>query len=60
MKKLKSKIIKITIVTLFICTLMYIEYRYIMININPSISKNDNNTLYLEVFNQVDEYNINE
>jgi len=33
---------------------MFAEYRYIMTNIKPYVG--DNNTVYLEVFDQVDEY----
>jgi hypothetical protein len=34
---------------------MYAEYRYIMLNLSPYIG--ENNTVYIEVFNRVDEYN---
>ena len=56
-----NKIYRIIIVLLLIVslaftflTLMFAEYRFIMHNIHPYLGKN--NTVYLEVFGQVDEY----
>lgn len=56
-----NKIARIIIVLLLILslmfaflTLMFAEYRFIMHNINPYIG--ENNTVYLEIFEQVDEY----
>ena len=39
---------------LILVSIMYAEYRYIMVNINPYLG--DNGTVYLEIFEQVDEY----
>ncbi len=48
----------ITIITALVVLLgiMYAEYRYIMTNICPT--KGNNNTVYLEIFGQVDEYYV--
>lgn len=57
---MKKKIIGIIIGILFILSLMFAEYRFIMHNIRPYLG--ENNTVYLEIFGQVDEYyaeNIN-
>lgn len=43
------------IAAILILALMYAEYRCIMVNITPSV---DNGTVYLEVFGQVDEYEM--
>lgn len=43
------------IAAILVLLLMYAEYRYIMVNIKPSV---DNGTVYLEVFGQVDEYEL--
>lgn len=37
-----------------ILAIMYAEYRYIMVNICPYLG--ENGTVYLEIFEQVDEY----
>lgn len=50
-----KKFIKILLAVLIICVLMFAEYRYIMVNIKPYIN---GNTVYLEIFGQVDEYYI--
>ncbi len=62
---MKNTIIKIIIVLLLILSfafttlsLMFAEYRFIMQNIRPYIG--ENNTVYLEVFGQVDEYYADE
>lgn len=52
--EMKKKIIKVILGILFILSLMFAEYRYIMLNACPYIGKN--NTVYIEVFGQVDEY----
>ena len=44
---------KLVAVILILSTLIFAEYRYIMTHISPTV---DGNTLYLEVFGQVDEY----
>lgn len=45
---------KIIIGILIILSFMFAEYRYIMHNIKPYLG--ENNTIYLEIFGQVDEY----
>lgn len=47
---------KATILIVVLLGMMYAEYRYIMTNICPS--KGDNGTVYIEIFGQVDEYEI--
>lgn len=42
------------IAAILILVLMFAEYRVIMLNINPYVG--DNGTVYLEIFEQVDEY----
>lgn len=42
------------IATILILMLMFAEYRFIMLNIKPYLG--DNGTVYLEIFEQVDEY----
>lgn len=51
---MKNKIIPIIAGIFFILSLMFAEYRYIMHHINPYIG--ENNTVYLEIFGQTDEY----
>jgi hypothetical protein len=51
---MKNKIIKIIIGILFTVLLMFAEYRYIMLKICPYIG--ENNTVYIEVFGQIDDY----
>jgi hypothetical protein len=51
---MKKKIIGIIIGILFIISLMFAEYRYIMCNIHPYLG--ERNTVYLEIFGQIDEY----
>lgn len=55
---MKRKIITILIAFVAIFALMYAEYRYIMVNIIPY--RGNGNTIYLEIFNQVDEYYVEE
>ena len=50
-----KKIVKIIAGIIIILSTMFTEYRFIMHNINPYIG--ENNTVYLEIFGQVDEYN---
>lgn len=45
---------KFIITILAILALMFVEYRVIMLNICPYLG--DNGTVYLEIFEQVDEY----
>ena len=49
-----KKIAKFVIVALALACLMFVEYRYIMCNIKPY--RGENGTVYLEIFEQVDEY----
>lgn len=42
------------IAAILILMLMFVEYRVIMLNIKPYLG--NNGTVYLEVFEQVDEY----
>ena len=51
---MKKIIIRTLASILAIASLMFAEYRIIMVNICPYIG--DNNTVYLEIFGQVDEY----
>lgn len=51
---MKKKIVKIISGILIIISLMFAEYRYIMVNIHPYIG--ENNTVYLEIFERTDEY----
>ena len=58
---MKTTIIKIIAGFLLIVSFMFAEYRFIMHNIRPYLG--ENNTVYLEIFEQVDVYyaeNINE
>ena len=49
-----KKLVAITLILVAMLGIMFAEYRYIMCNITPY--RGDNGTVYLEVFNQVDEY----
>lgn len=54
-------ITKIIAMALIVISFMFAEYRFIMHNIRPYLG--ENNTVYLEIFEQVDVYyaeNINE
>lgn len=51
---MKRNIIKIISGVLILISLMFAEYRFIMVNICPYIGKN--NTVYLEIFERTDEY----
>ena len=51
---MKKKMLYVTIGIIAMLLLMIAEYQYIMQNIYPY--KGDNDTLYLEVFGQVNEY----
>lgn len=52
---MKKKIVAIIAIIMAVCALMYVEYRYIMTNQCPYLD--DNGTVYIEVFGQVDCYN---
>lgn len=45
---------KLITAILILVSIMYAEYRYIMVNIHPYLG--NNGTVYLEIFGQVDEY----
>ena len=45
---------KTIIIILAIAMLMFAEYRFIMLNLCPY--RGENGTVYIEIFNQVDEY----
>lgn len=51
---MEKKIIKIIFAVIFLISLMFTEYRYIMLNIHPYLG--ENNTVYLEIFNNIDTY----
>ena len=51
-----KKLIIILLAIAVMFSIMFAEYRYIMLNLNPS--KGDNGTVYIEIFGQVDEYGI--
>lgn len=53
-----KKLVAITFILAAVLCLMFAEYRYIMSNIKPYVG--DDNTVYLEVFEQVDEYHADE
>ena len=53
-----KKLIKFAITIILILCTMFFEYRFIMLNIHPSMD--ENGTVYLEVFNQVDVYDMEE
>ena len=53
-KYMKRKVITIIVGIFFILSLMFAEYRFIMHNIYSYIG--ENNTVYLEIFGQTDEY----
>lgn len=42
------------IAVILVLVLMFVEYRFIMLNIKPY--NGDNGTVYLEIFGNVDEY----
>jgi hypothetical protein len=51
---MKNIAIKVIIGILLLLQLMYAEYRYIMVNLKPY--RSDNETVYIEMFGNVDEY----
>ena len=51
---MKKKIIGVIIGILFIVSLIFAEYRYIMLNLYPQIG--DNGIVYIEMFGQTEEY----
>lgn len=53
---MKRKLAKAFIIVLVVLGIMYAEYRYIMVN--QYIYKGDGNTVYVEIFGNVDEYYV--
>ena len=49
-----KKAIAIIIALVVMLSIMYAEYRFIMLNLSPS--KGNDGTVYIEIFGQVDEY----
>lgn len=49
-----KKLIAAVLIILALLGIMFAEYRYIMCNIHPY--RGEGGTVYLEVFDQVDEY----
>lgn len=53
-----KKFIRVALIIIAVLGIMFAEYRYIMCNIKPY--RGENGTVYLEVFDQVDEYYADE
>lgn len=53
---MKSKVIKAIFGFLIIASLMFAEYRFIMLNIQPYLGTE--NTVSLEIFGQIEEYEV--
>ena len=53
-----KKLIATVLILVAVLGLMFAEYRYIMHNIKPY--RGEDGTVYLEIFNQVDEYYADE
>lgn len=51
---MKKKLITIVLCVIAIISIMFAEYRYIMINLRPY--RCDDGTVYIEFMGQVDEY----
>ena len=51
---MKKNITAIIVIIMAVLALMYAEYRYIMVNQCPYIT--EDNTVYIEIFGQVDSY----
>ena len=49
-----KKLIAIVLSMFLLAGIMFAEYRYIMTNLHPY--KGNSNTIYIEIFGQVDEY----
>lgn len=54
---MKRKLVKLVLCIIALVALMYGEYRYIMTHQHPYVDE-DTNTVYIEVFDQVDEYDL--
>ena len=53
---MKKNLVAIIVIIMAVLALMYAEYRYIMINQCPYIA--EDNTVYIEIFGQVDSYDV--
>ena len=53
---MKKKCIATFIIILGILAIMFAEYRYIMLNLCPCVG--EDNTVYIEIFGQVDAYDM--
>lgn len=53
-----KKLIAFALIILALLGIMFAEYRYIMTNIKPYVG--NDNAVYLEIFDQVDEYEAEE
>ena len=53
-----KKLIAVVLIIIVVLGIMFAEYRYIMTHIKPY--RDENGTVYLEIFNQVDEYDADE
>ena len=53
-----KKLIATVLIIVAVLGIMFAEYRYIMTHIKPY--RGDNGTVYLEIFDQVDEYYADE
>lgn len=53
-----KKLVALALAIVAVLGIMFAEYRYIMCNIRPY--RGENGTVYLEVFDQVDEYYADE
>ena len=51
---MKNTIIKVVAGILIITSLMFAEYRFIMLNIRPYLG--ERNTVYIEMFGRMEEY----
>ena len=51
---MKKNIVAIIVIIMTILSLMYAEYRYIMVNQCPYLD--ENGTVYIEIFGQTDVY----
>jgi hypothetical protein len=53
-----KKLVATLLILVAVLGIMFAEYRYIMTNIKPYVG--EDNAVYLEVFDQVDEYHADE
>ena len=57
---MKKKIIIALSVIAVMLILIFAEYRFIMLNQHPHLSDTNPDTLYIEIFGQVDEYYLDD